>query len=149
MDISNSNNNNNNKIEEESYRELVRKTLFSLYSQYVRHQQEDDNYHGSHSKEEIDLYVEKQVKRFRDSIEQRGFDEQRTLLKTILTILEFDPTEESLNSVEKILLFERKNRKLLDVHDIQPNWTSTSENSSKVKICVWRGDITTLKIGAV
>jgi hypothetical protein len=55
-----------------------------------------------------------------------------------------------MSAMESILLFEKSKRKMTEINEIELFWNVSSTNEqSKTKIYVWKGDITTLKTGAV
>eukprot|EP01118_Nematostelium_gracile_P011479 TRINITY_DN4077_c0_g1_i1.p1 TRINITY_DN4077_c0_g1~~TRINITY_DN4077_c0_g1_i1.p1 ORF type:complete len:251 (-),score=61.45 TRINITY_DN4077_c0_g1_i1:152-904(-) len=81
---------------------------------------------------------------FEEIIKQQDPTTQRQILKTALTVLDVDPTDELCSKIDSLILGEREERKLIDFEDIP-----FADLDPKYKVVVWRGDITTLKIDAI
>jgi hypothetical protein len=80
----------------------------------------------------------------RQVLETMEIKEVRKLLKALLTVANFDPSELCSDQVEDILNYEKQQK-----HMVMSNELPTICKFGDTDICLWRGDITTLKIDAI
>jgi len=123
---------------EEDSSSILLSIVCDLYRENVFHMYQDNQDKEDNEKRE------NRVVKFTGDAKSRSYDENRQFLKTQLTVLQFNPSEEILQRIDKLLLEERKSRTIVSWKDISmgslnPIW----------KVVIWRGDITTLEVDVI
>ena len=79
-------------------------------------------------------------------------EDKKNLWRSLCNIREAKPISNKYIQIEKEYLQEElKNKSITKVEDIKPIYVNIKESNlqNKDKICLWKGDITTLKIDSI
>lgn len=104
--------------------------------------------------EKLDYLINYLLKERNETIEinRLSYEDKKRIYRSLCNIRDAKPISEEYFKIENKYLQEELNKKdIIDVEDIQPakDIIEVTNLKYKDKICLWKGDITTLKIDAI